>query len=80
MGIFTQPSDVIDLIPGCLTCPELRTGYIHSIGTAVDCRDADICVSCRSKQFKFSHNDYLLRASNCCFAAAPSLGSERTCW
>ena len=80
MGIAAERPYVLKRISSCLTSPELRSGYIHSIGTAVYCRDADICVSCRSKQLKFSHNDYLLRASNCCFAAAPSLGSERTCW
>ena len=55
MCMTAQLPDVIDGVSGSLSCSEPRSGYIHSIGTAVDCRDADICVSCRSKQFKLSH-------------------------
>ena len=42
VGIFTQPSYLFDVISGCLSCSEPRSGYIHSIGTAVDCCDADL--------------------------------------
>ena len=53
--IFTKPPDVFNVVSGSLSCSELRPGYIHSIGTAVNCRDADLQISCRSKQFQSSH-------------------------
>ena len=53
--MFAKLPDILNGVSGSLTGSELRTGYIHSIGTAVDCCDADLCVSCRSKQFKLSH-------------------------
>ena len=55
MGIVAQLPYIFHGVSCCLTCPELRSGYIHSIGTAVYGRDADTYVSCRSKQFKMSH-------------------------
>ena len=55
MCVGTELRDVFNGISGGLTCSELRAGYIHSIGTAVYCCDADLYISCRSKQFKLSH-------------------------
>ena len=52
VGITAQRPDVIYAVASCLACSELRTGNIHSIGTAVNCCDADMCVSCRGKQFE----------------------------
>ena len=75
VGMFTQSSDVVDPVTRCLSGSELRTGDIHSIGTAVDCCDADLVISCRSKQFKLSLH-YLI-VSSICFAVGPNLGSER---
>jgi hypothetical protein len=37
-----QLPDVLYGVSGSLTCSELRSGYIHSIGTAVYCCDADL--------------------------------------
>ena len=55
MCIFTELPDILHFISGSLSGSEPRPGYIHSIGTAVDCCDADMSVSCRSKQFKLIH-------------------------
>ena len=55
VGMPAQPCYVADVIPGSLSCPESRSCNIYGIGTAVDCRDADVSVPCRSKKFKLSH-------------------------
>lgn len=45
-------------------------GNINGIGTAVNCCDADVGISCRSKKFKVSY--YLFSASIICLAWAPN--------
>ena len=42
-------------VAGIFSRTELRPCYIHSIGTAVYSRDADICISRRSEKFNLSH-------------------------
>ena len=73
VGIFTKPSDILHGVACVLAGTERRSGDIHGIGTAVDCCDADVSVSCRSKKFEVRH--YLLRAAIICFAWAPNLAS-----
>ena len=55
MGIRAKPTDVLNAVSCRLSRSEGRPCEINSIGTAVNGRDADFNVSCRSKQFKFSH-------------------------
>ena len=55
MRVLAEPPDVIHLVARRLARTELRSGDIHSIGTAVYCCDADLVISCRSKQFKLLH-------------------------
>jgi hypothetical protein len=55
MGMAAELSYVFYFISCCLTGSEPRTGNIHSIGTAVDSCDADLNISCRSKQFECFH-------------------------
>ena len=55
MGIIAEPCDFADRIAGILAGAELRACNIHGIGTAAYCRNADVCISCRSKKFYWSH-------------------------
>ena len=53
--ISAQSGYVIDVISRGLSCPEPRPCDIYGIGTAVDCRDADVSVPCGSKKFQLPH-------------------------
>ena len=72
--MYAKPPYVLHRITGSLPCSEFGTCYIHGIGTAVDCRNADVSRPGRSQQFKFPHQLHL-RAVICCFAVWPYLGS-----
>ena len=54
VGISAERGDVPDVIPGGLSGPERRTRNIYGIGTAVDCRNADVTISCGSKKLRLS--------------------------
>ena len=55
VGIFRESPDALQRVSGCLPRPERRPGDIHGIGTAVNRRDADVSISCRSKKFEELH-------------------------
>ena len=75
MGIPAQPGYFFYGIACVLPGPEIRTRNIHGIGTAVYGRDADVCISCRSKQFEWSH--LLLEGSNLLLGFGAELGVGR---
>ena len=77
VGVRAEPRNVPDGIACGLAGPEIRTGDIDGIGTAVDGRDADVSVPCRSEEFEFPH--YFSAARAFC-ASAPSLGSFTAFW
>ena len=52
VGMAAQDGKVLHAVSGRSPCSELRPCHIHGIGTAVDCRDADILIPCRSKKFE----------------------------
>ena len=55
VGVFAEPGNLRNRIAGIFPCPERRPCDIHGIGTAVNCRDADIRISCRSQKLEISH-------------------------
>ena len=69
MGMVTEAPDVLDAVAGGLPRSEVGASYIYGIGTAVDGRDADFKISCRSKQFETPH--YYLRAFRSFWASGP---------
>ena len=48
VSVVGQDCDVLEGVTCGLPCSERGTGDIYSIGTAVDGRDADVFISCRS--------------------------------
>ena len=50
VSVVRQYGDVSEGVARRLACPEGRSGYIHGIGTAVDGRDADVLIACRSEK------------------------------
>ena len=49
VGIVAEFADVLETVACGLPCPEVGTGDIYGIGTAVDSRDADFLISGRSQ-------------------------------
>ena len=62
MGIVAKTRYLSDGITGVLAGPESRACDVNGIGTAVNCRDADISRSRRSEKFKGGH-PYLSEAA-----------------
>ena len=57
VGVGTQCPDIFNAVSGGLSGSECRPGNIYGIGTAVDGRDADIHIPCRSKKFQEFHSE-----------------------
>ena len=55
MGVRTELPDVIQAVAGGIAVAPRRAGNIYGIGTAVNSRDADRFVLCRSQELEREH-------------------------
>ena len=76
MGVRTKPRNLPDFIPRSLPCTEFRSGNIDRIGTAVNCRDADVSISCRSKEFQLTHLSQVVSSPRDPFKASGKFPKE----
>ena len=55
VGMIAEFRNFFETVARSLACPEIRTGNIYGIGTAVNSRDADFQISCGRQKLQKVH-------------------------